>query len=136
MQHLSGSEFMETYNNNLHKNANPKLYEYGRMLRQETTKAEEVLWEQIRNKKLKGLKFRRQHPLKNYVADFYCHEKKLVIEVDGAVHATEDNVEYDKGRTYELQEVGVTVIRFWNDEVLNDMEKVLAKIKEVAERTD
>jgi very-short-patch-repair endonuclease len=124
---------METYNDNLHNNANPKLYEYGRALRQEKTQAEEFLWERIRNKKLSGLKFRRQHPLLNYIADFYCHEKKLVIEVDGAVHAKEANAEYDKGRTSELTELGVTVIRFWNDEVMIDIEKVLARIKEVAQ---
>ncbi len=67
----------------------------------------------------------------NYIADFYCHKKKLVIEVDGAVHTTKDNAEYDKGRTYELQELGVTVLRFWNDEVTNDIEKVLAQIDEI-----
>jgi very-short-patch-repair endonuclease len=119
---------MESYNNNLHKNANQKLYEYGRTLRQETTQAEEILWERIRNKKLNGLKFRRQHPLLNYIVDFYCHEKKLVVEVDGTVHTKPESVEYDKGRTYELQELGLTVIRFWNDEVINDIESVLIKI--------
>ncbi len=122
---------MDTYNDNLHKKAKPKLYKYGRALRQETTNAEEILWERIRNKKLTGLKFRRQHPLYNYIADFYCHEKKLVIELDGAVHATEDNAEYDKGRTYEMQQLGVTLIRFWNDEVLNDIENVLAAVSQI-----
>ncbi len=96
---------MEMYNDNLHKNANPKLYEYGRALRKETTEAEDKLWQYLRNKKVNGLKFRRQHPLHNYIADFYCHEAKLVIEIDGAVHTTKDNAEYDKGRTYELQEL-------------------------------
>lgn len=123
---------METYNDNLHKNANPKLYEYGRALRKETTEAEDKLWQHLRNKKLNGLKFRRQHPLHNYIADFYCHEAKLVIEIDGAVHTTKDNAEYDKGRTYELQELGVTVLRFWNDEVMNDIKMVLVKVEEVA----
>jgi very-short-patch-repair endonuclease len=123
---------MATYNDNLHKNANPKLYEYGRMLRKETTEAEQKLWEHIRGKRLHGLKFRRQHPLHNYVADFYCHEKKLVIEIDRAVHTTKDNAEYDKGRTYELKELDVRVIRFWNDEVIHDLESVIAKIKEAA----
>lgn len=127
---------METYYDNLHKNANGKLYEYSRVLRKETTQAEGKLWEALRGKRLNGLKFRRQHPLFNYVADFYCHEKKLVVELDGAVHTTEENAEYDKGRTFELTELGVTVIRFWNDEVLNDLESVLDRIKQlVAENT-
>lgn len=104
------------------------------MLRKETTEAEQKLWEHIRGKKLNGLKFRRQHPLHNYIADFYCHEKKLVIEIDGAVHTTKDNAEYHKGRTYELKELDVTEIRFWNDEVMNDIEAVLKKIIEKAER--
>ena len=120
---------MKDYNDNLHKNANPKLYEFGRSLRKGMTGAENKLWEHLRSKKLNGLKFRRQHPLHNYIADFYCHEKKLVIEIDGAVHTTKDNAEYDKGRTFELQELGVTVIRFWNDEVIDDLEGVLEKIK-------
>ncbi|MEJ7679706.1 MAG: endonuclease domain-containing protein [Segetibacter sp.] len=123
---------METYNNNLHKNANPKLYEYGKALRKETTEAEQKLWEYLRDRKLNGLKFRRQHPLHNYIADFYCNEIKLVIEIDGGIHATKDNAEYDKGRTYELQELGVTVLRFWNDEVMNNIKMVIAKIDEVA----
>jgi very-short-patch-repair endonuclease len=124
---------MNTHNDNLHKNANPKLYEFSKELRKEKTEAEEKLWQYLRGSKLNGLKFRRQHPLHNYIADFYCHEKKLVIEVDGSVHTIENNAEYDRGRTYELQELGVTVIRFWNDEVHNDIEKVLGKIKEVVE---
>ena len=82
---------MEKYNDNLHKNANPKLYEFGRTLRKEMTEAENKLWESIRSKKLNGIKFRRQHPLHNYIADFYCYEVKLVIEIDGAVHTTKDN---------------------------------------------
>ncbi len=125
---------METYNDNLHKNANPKLYEYGRVLRQEATNAEEILCKHIRNKKLNGLKFRRQHPLRNYIVDFYCHEKKLVIEVDGSVHTTNTNAEYDTARSFELMELGVRVIRFWNDEVINNIEAVLAKIKEVTKQ--
>jgi len=123
---------METYNDNLHKNANPRLYEYSRALRKETTKAEERLWEFLRGKKLNGLKFRRQHPFHNYIADFYCHERKLVIELDGAVHSTGENAEYDKGRTFELEELGIIVLRFWNDEVMNEIERVLTRIKEVS----
>jgi very-short-patch-repair endonuclease len=121
---------MDLYNENLHKNANPKLYEYGRALRQETTQAEELLWERIRNKKLDGLKFRRQHPLLNYIADFYCHEKKLVLEVDGSIHTKEANTESDKGRTYALGESGIAVIRFWNSEIVYSIEDVLLRIKE------
>ena len=69
----------ESYNDNLHQEAVGKLYQYGRELRKESTEAEKLLWTELRNRKLNGLKFRRQHPLDKFVADFYCNEKKLVI---------------------------------------------------------
>ena len=92
------------------------------------------MWELLRNKKLNGLKFRRQHPLSNYIADFYCHEKKLVIELDGAIHDTKENMDYDKVRTLHLNEEGIIVVRFRNEEVMNEVEVVLKKIREVANK--
>jgi len=71
----------ESYNDNLHKEAIGKLYQYGRELRQESTKAEKLLWAELRNKKLNGLKFRRQHPIDKFVLDFYYHERKLVLNL-------------------------------------------------------
>ncbi len=123
-----------SYNDNLHKGANGKLYEFSRELRQVETEAEKVLWEWLRNKKLNGLKFRRQHPLSSYIADFYCHEKKLVIELDGAIHETKENMDYDKTRTQQLNEEGIIVVRFRNEEVMNDIEAVIKKIREVANK--
>lgn len=120
----------ESYNDNLHKEAIGKLYEYGRELRQTATEAEKILWEELRNRKLNGLKFRRQHPVDKFIADFYCNENKLVIELDGGVHDVKENAEYDANRTYMLNEFGITVIRFRNEEVLNDIKMVLKKISE------
>src|SRR5881394_3542767 len=91
-----------SYNDNLHKRAIGRLYQFGRKLRQSSTKAEEILWQHLRNKKLDGLKFRRQHPLDNFIVDFYCHEKSLAVEVDGQIHDIKENAEYDKHRTYIL----------------------------------
>ena len=71
----------ESYNDNLHKEAIGKLYQYGRELRQESAKAEKLLWAELRNKKLNGLKFRRQHPIDKFVLDFYYHERKLVLNL-------------------------------------------------------
>ena len=122
------------YNDNLHKGANGKLYEFSRALRQVETEAEKKMWEFLRNKKLNGLKFRRQHPLSNYIADFYCHEKKLVIELDGAIHDTKENIEYDKARTQHLNEEGIIVVRFRNEEVMNSIEVVLKKIRVAANK--
>jgi len=92
------------------------------------TEAEEILWKHLRNNKLNGLKFRRQHPLDIFIADFYCHQRKLIIELDGDIHDTLEQKEYDDGRTFELEEKGFTILRFRNEEVINDIENVLYKI--------
>lgn len=123
----------DSYNDNLHKGAIGKLHEYSRDLRKNKTNAEDLLWRNLRNRKLDGLKFRRQHPLDKFIPDFYCHEKKLAIEVDGSVHDSRDAKENDEGRTYELKELGVTVLRFRNEEVLREMNLVLKKIREIAD---
>jgi very-short-patch-repair endonuclease len=121
----------DSYNDNLHKGAIGKLYEYSRELRQLSTEAEKLLWAELRNKKLKGLKFRRQHPIDKYIVDFYCHENKLVIELDGSVHDRKENKEYDQARTIELRGLKINVIRFRNDEVENNIDKVLEKIIQI-----
>lgn len=115
----------ESYNDNLHKYSSPKIYEFAKDLRQNSTEAEKLLWEKIRNKKLSGLKFRRQHPLDNYIADFYCHEKKLAIELDGEIHNNEETRAMDENRTFMLNELNITVMRFGNEEVINDVRAVI-----------
>ena len=122
----------ESYNDNLHKEAIGKLYQYGRELRQESTEAEKLLWEELRNRKLIGLKFRRQHPLDKFIVDFYCNEKKIVLELDGGVHNEKINKEYDEARTAMLAGLNIIVLRFKNEEVINDMQGVLKKIRDVA----
>ncbi|HEX2396443.1 MAG TPA: DUF559 domain-containing protein [Bacteroidales bacterium] len=97
-----------------------------RSFRKEATEAEDILWNEIRNKRIKGFKFRSQHPLSNYIADFYCHEARLVIEVDGEIH--EHSKEYDECRSYMLSELGIKVIRFKNDEIVNDLNSVISRI--------
>jgi very-short-patch-repair endonuclease len=77
-----------------------------------------------------GYKFRRQHPLLNYVPDFYCHQLKLVVEIDGEYHQTVEQKKLDKERTVNIEFQGLDVIRFTNDEVLTDINIVLNKIKE------
>ena len=124
----------EKYNDNLHKGAIGKLYQYGRELRQSATKAEKILWEYLRNRNLDGLKFRRQHPIDKFIADFYCHEKKLVVELDGAVHDDKMNSQYDEARSYELKGSGITAIRFRNGEVENNISFVLTEIRKATEK--
>jgi very-short-patch-repair endonuclease len=123
----------ESYNDNLHKEAMGKLYQYGRELRKESTKAEKLLWNDLRNRKLNGLKFRRQHPMDKFIADFYCHEKKLVIELDGDIHDEKVNKDYDEARTAMLEGLNVVVLRFKNEEVINNIKNVLKKITDTAE---
>lgn len=92
------------------------------------TPAETLLWGRLRRKQLNGLKFRRQHPLGPFIADFYCAACRLVVEVDGDVHASQQ--ERDEVRTEQFEAHGYRVIRFDNDDVLNDIEGVLAAIAE------
>jgi very-short-patch-repair endonuclease len=98
-------------------------------LRLRTTEAEQKLWFLLRNRQLKGKKFRRQHAIANYVVDFYCNECKLAIELDGNFHVDEAK-NYDKSRTALLAELGITVLRFWNEEVMSDPGGVLIRIGE------
>jgi very-short-patch-repair endonuclease len=110
--------------------ANSSKHEFARELRHRTTEAEQKLWDLLRNRKLKGKKFRRQHAIADYVVDFYCNESKLAIELDGNYHRTSEAKEYDQARTALLQELGVVVLRFWNHEVIDDPEKVIKKISD------
>jgi len=83
----------------------------------------------LRNRKILGFKFRRQHPLDKYIADFYSHEAKLIIEIDGGIHNQLDSIEYDKNRSYELEELGIKVLRFTNEEVNESLGMVLDVIR-------
>ncbi|MGH7249771.1 MAG: endonuclease domain-containing protein, partial [Minisyncoccia bacterium] len=100
-----------------------------RVLRREETKAEKIVWEELRNKKL-GIKFRRQHPFDMYVLDFYAPKIKLAIELDGSPHKEKENKEWDKDRTEYLEMKGMRVLRFWNAEVENNLKETLEKIKQ------
>ena len=112
-----------------HLEARASVFENARQLKNNLTEAEDKLWQALRNKKLCGLKFRRQHPVDSYILDFYCHEKKLAIEVDGKIHLKKEIQEYDDDRTYTLQQQDIKVIRFTNEEVFSDVFKVLNEIK-------
>lgn len=93
-----------------------------RNLRKNQTEAENKLWYFLRNRRFFHLKFKRQHPIGNYIADFYCHEQAIIIEVDGGHHAEEMQRTHDDERTAFLKEQGYRVIRFWNNDVFNDIE--------------
>jgi len=97
-------------------------------LRNNTTPAEKLLWQRIKNKQL-GVKFRRQYGIGYYIADFCCPQEKIVIELDGGAHEEQEQKEYDVWRTDNIEDLGFRVIRFKNDEVKYDIDNVLKKIK-------
>ena len=99
---------------------------FARTMRSNQTDAEQLIWSMLRNRSLKEAKFRRQHPVGRFILDFYCAEHKLAVELDGAHHT--DQKEYDCSRDEWLREQGITVLRFWNNQVLNETEAVLEEI--------
>jgi len=106
---------------------NPKLLAKARYLRKTGTDTEKILWKELRNDNL-GVKFRRQHPLGRFILDFYAPKIKLAIELDGKQH--KEMYDYDKLRAEYLKSKKITLLRFWNFEVENDLEKVINKIKQ------
>ncbi len=99
-----------------------------RRLRAEQTEAEAALWQLLRNRKLIGEKFRRQVPISRYVVDFYCHERKLVVELDGAIHENPDQQLHDQNRDTFLHSLGLRILRFSNEEALGTTQAVLDQI--------
>ncbi len=102
-----------------------------RHLRQEQTPAEKALWNLLRNRKFENLKFRRQHPLKDYIVDFYCYELMLIIELDGAYHNEKEQKYKDEQRDYHLSFLGYKVLRYKNNAVINNFQAILEDIKEI-----
>lgn len=121
----------------IYNTASPDRYlllkEYAKKMKDRPTDAECILWENIRNKQL-GIKFNRQHIIGDYIVDFVCLEKGLVIEVDGEYHHEEKQIEEDALRTKDLNAMGFTVIRFDNDEIYTDMDSVIERIYDVIEK--
>ena len=102
------------------------MKERARSLRQDITLAENRMWYFLRNRRLKGYKFVREYVIDRYIADFFCREKRLVIEIDGSQHI--DTAEYDQQRTEHLSALGYKVLRFWNNDVFNNISGVLNAI--------
>jgi very-short-patch-repair endonuclease len=101
--------------------------ERARNLRRNQTEAEQRLWNALRDRQLDGAKFRRQVPLPPYFGDFVCFERKLVVELDGGQHAERED--YDETRTKTLEQRGYRILRFWNNEVMGNLEGVIETIR-------
>jgi very-short-patch-repair endonuclease len=100
-----------------------------RQLRKKMTDAEKTLWQQLRNRQIVGLKFRRQQVIEGFIADFYCEELKLAVEVDGPIHDKKEQIEYDDYRDKVFIARGIRMMRISNDMVLNRMTEILETIK-------
>jgi very-short-patch-repair endonuclease len=107
-----------------------------RKMRKEMTDAELKLWNEVRAHRLMGLSFRRQMPIAGYVVDFACPDKKLIVEIDGSQHAHEEVSASDVVRTTKLETLGWTILRFWNDDVIRDIDNVCQHIVIVAGLAD
>ena len=118
---------------NMFFNAKPGIFEKAKALRKNMTPAELKLWQHLKDNNILDLRFRRQHPIDIFIADFYCHKIKLIIELDGEIHNNSSNQEYDKNRTAELERLNIKVIRFTNEEVMKDVENVVERIKKICE---
>lgn len=108
---------------------NPKLKELARNLRNNSTKAEIKLWGYLRGRQMMGHDFHRQKPVEDFIVDFFCNKLKVVIELDGYTHGFENVVEKDKSKEERLRQLGISVLRFNDNEVMNDIDNVLRAIQ-------
>ena len=108
---------------------NKELVRNARVLRNNMTRAEIILWSRLRERKINGYKFRRQQPILDYIVDFYCPELKLIIEADGEIHSLNENSEYDLKRDNILKINGYHIIRFTNFKIETDLDSTINKIK-------
>lgn len=104
-----------------------KLIRLAKTLRKNATHVEDLLWQKLRARQFEGLKFRRQQPIEDFIVDFVCFEKRIIIELDGGQHARDRDRDFERDRF--LSEAGFTVLRFWNNEVLENLDGVLEKIR-------
>ncbi|MGI6047552.1 MAG: endonuclease domain-containing protein [Petrimonas sp.] len=110
---------------NMFYGAGPILFEFAKNLRNNQTEAEQYLWNYLKGNQILNVRFKRQHPVLYFMADFYCHKAKLVIEIDGGYHRLPKQYEYDMCRDSELNRLGLEVLRFTNKEVFQETDKVI-----------
>lgn len=113
-----------------HTFTDKNLKQARRQLRRKTTEAEGILWSKIRNRQLGNYKFRRQYSVGIFIVDFYCPEAELVIEVDGGHHTELKQADYDKTRTKYFNFLGINVVRYWNNDILENIDGVVDDLLE------
>ena len=113
---------------NMFFGAKAELFTLALQMRKNPIQAERAMWKILRKFRQSGFPFRRQHPIEFYIADFYCHSLRLVIEVDGEIHTEKEIQSHDEGRTGELERFGIIVLRFTNSQIFHDRDLVVEKI--------
>jgi len=126
---MKSNDKKQSYDWNMYYGSDYITKQKSKLLRSNLTRAEERLWGFLRNRQL-TFKFRRQHSIGIYIADFYCHELKLVIEIDGDIHSENHQKIWDNGRTNDFRTLGIEEIRFGNEDVMKNIEMVLTQIKQ------
>ena len=115
---------------------NQKLKQLSRELRENMTDAERLLWNKVRMKQINGYQFYRQKPIGDYIVDFYCPKAKLIIEVDGSHHFSDEVIENDRIRDEVISSLGLTILRFTNVEVMTDIDSVIENVLETMRNTE
>ncbi|HKK81320.1 MAG TPA: endonuclease domain-containing protein [Prolixibacteraceae bacterium] len=108
--------------------AKPPIFKKAEVLRKNMTECEKILWKRINNKRIMWYRFKPQHPIDIFIADFYCHKLRLVVEIDGEIHNESDRQLYDIGRTAEIERFDIKVIRYTNEDVKNRLSDVVKDI--------
>ena len=111
--------------------AKPSIFKLAKQLRKDETEAEKILWARLNKNQIKGLQFRRQHPINVFIADFYCAKIKLAIEIDGNIHDLSEYHAHDEGRSAMLEDFGITVIRFTNEQIMDEIDYSIEQIETI-----
>jgi very-short-patch-repair endonuclease len=109
---------------------------FAKQLRKHQTDVEKLLWSKLQNRQIEGVKFRRQESIRGYIVDFVCFEKKIIIELDGGQHNSTDGKTYDINRSHLLEAGGFKVLRYWNSEIMENIEGVIEQISSVVLNTE
>ena len=114
--------------------AKPEIFKLAKKLRKLETETEKQLWSRLNKNQIIGLQFRRQHPINRFIADFYCPKIKMIIEVDGSIHELPEYQSHDIGRSEVLNDFGITVIRFTNEQIIEKTDSTVEEIKTICKK--
>jgi len=114
--------------------AKPSLFKLAKELRKTQTEAEKILWSKLNKNQISGLQFRRQHPIDKFITDFFCPKIKLAIEIDGSIHDIPEYHIHDLGRSDIIKDFGITIVRFTNEQIINEIDYTVNQIEKISEK--